>query len=227
MQDKEKYALSAKPDGIYISSSVKEIIENVYAFLKDYGIMRYDYKALRKFIHDGQPIMICPRNPALEKDAKITVTLSGDKMTANVSIEPPFFTKPWPSLEDVKKALASHGVKVGIDENAITSLLARKLGNQPLAVASGIPPVEGKDAYIELIKDPDKPFEVRDDEKIDFWSRSTIVTVHPGQEIAVKHPLQTGKNDGRSYTKVIKMVMIFLIVILELFVDTQFCSGLM
>ncbi|MBQ7155341.1 MAG: DUF342 domain-containing protein [Synergistaceae bacterium] len=195
MIDKEIFSLEARPDGIYLSCFSKDFKENdVYAYLKEYGILRYDFKALRKFVADGETCRVCPRNPALEKDAKILVTISGDKMTANVAIEPPFFTKPWPGVEDVMKALAANHVKVGINESAVESILARKLGNQPVAVASGIPPVEGKDAYIELIKDPDKPFEVRDDEKIDFWSRSTIVTVHPGQEIAVKHPLVSGKN---------------------------------
>ena len=192
---KEVFSLEARQDGIYLSCYNKDFKENdVYAFLKEYGIIRYDFKAIRKFIYDGETCRICPRNPALEKDARIIVTVAGDRMTASASIEPPFFTKPWPSAEDVEKALAAHGVKVGIDKTAIESLLARKLTNQPVVVASGVPPVEGRNAYIELIKDPDKPFEVRDDEKIDFWSRSTIVTVHPGQEIAVKHPLQAGKN---------------------------------
>ncbi|MBQ7219567.1 MAG: DUF342 domain-containing protein [Synergistaceae bacterium] len=191
----EKFTLEALPDGIYLSSSTKDFKENeVYAYLKEYGIVRYDFKAIRKFITDGERCKVSLRNPAFEKDAKILVTLAGHKMTASVEIEPPFFAKPWPSVEDVMSSLSAHGVKVGIDRKAVESLLARKLGSQPVVVASGIPAVEGQDAYIELLKDPDRPFEVSDDEKIDFWSRSTIVTVHPGQEIAVKHPLVSGKN---------------------------------
>ena len=195
MIDKEIFSLEARPDGIYLSCFSKDFKENdVYAYLKEYGIIRYDFKAIRKFIQDGETCKVSVRNPAFEKDAKILVTISGDRMTASVAIEPPFFAKPWPTVEEVLRALAASHVKIGIDEKAIESLIARKLGNQPVAVATGIPPIEGKDAYIELIKDPDKPFEVREDEKIDFWSRSTIVVVHPGQEIALKHPLQSGKN---------------------------------
>ena len=187
--------LEAKPDGIYLSSLSSDFKESdVYACLKEYGIVRYDFKAIRKFITDKQPCKICVRNPAFEKDYKILVKIPPDKMTATVEIDPPFFAKAWPTVDAVLSSLAANHVKVGIDTTAIESLLARKLANQPVVVAAGVPPVEGKDAYIELLKDPDRPFEVRDDEKIDFWSRSTIVTVHPGQEIAVKHPLQTGKN---------------------------------
>lgn len=195
MFDKDSFYLEAKPDGIYIGTYTKDFKENdVYAFLKEYGILRYDFKSVRKFVHDGELVRICPRNPALEREARVTVSISSDKMTASVTIEPPFFTKPWPTEEEILRILRAHGVKIGIDNISIQSMLARKLSNEPVVVANGIAPVEGHDAYIELLKDPDKPFEVREDEKVDFWSRSTIVTVHPGQEIAVKHPLENGKN---------------------------------
>lgn len=195
MFDKEKFYLEAHPDGIYLSCYANDFNENdVYAFLKEWGIARYDFKAVRKFIKDKETCKVCGRSEAFEKDAKILVTISRDRMNASVEIEPPFFTKPWPTVEEVKRTLDAHHVKIGISDEAIQSLLARKLANEPVIVATGVPPIEGKNAEIELIKDPDKPFDVRDDEKIDFWSRSTIVTVHPGQEIAVKHPLVNGKN---------------------------------
>ena len=195
MFEKDKFSLEARPDGIYLSCYTKDFKENdLYAFLKEWGIVRYDFKAVRKFVKDGETCKICLRSESLEKNARIKITLDAQKMNAYVEIEPPFFTKPWPTLDEVKRSLDAHGVKVGISDDAIQSLLARKLANEAVVVATGIPPIEGKDAVIELIKDPDKPFDVRDDEKIDFWSRSTIVTVHPGQEIAVKHPLVNGKN---------------------------------
>ena len=195
MINKEIFDLHAQDDGIYLSCYGEDFKESdVYAFLKEFGIARYDVKAIRNFIRDKKTCKICPRNPAFEKDAKILVTLSKDKMTASIKIEPPFFAKPWPTEHDVLKTLEAHGIKIGIDNKAIQSMLVRRLAEEDVIVANGIPPVEGHDAWIELIKDPDKPFEVRDDEKIDFWSRSTIVTVHPGQEIAIKHPLENGKN---------------------------------
>ncbi len=196
MFDKDKFYLEAHDDGIYLGCyETEDFNENdLYAFLKEWGIFRYDFKAVRKFIKDKAPCKVCGRSDSLEKEARILVTLDKDKMNASVAIEPPFFTKSWPKVDDVKKSLASHGIKVGIKDDAIQSLLARKLANEAVIVATGTPPIEGRNAEIELIKDPDKPFDVRDDEKIDFWSRSTIVTVHPGQEIAVKHPLVNGKN---------------------------------
>lgn len=195
MLDKNKFYLEAQEDGIYLLSNGEKFLEaDLYAFLKEWGIVRYDFKAVRKFLKDKQPVKLCPRSESLEKNARIKVSLSQDKMTAFVEIEPPFFTRPWPDASEVERVLHLNNVTVGIDQTAIQSLLARKLGNEPVAVAFGTPPLEGRNAEIELIKDPNKPFDVREDEKIDFWSRSTIVTVHPGQEIAVKHPLVIGRN---------------------------------
>ena len=45
MFDKDSFYLEARPDGIYIGSYTKDFKENdVYAFLKEYGILRYDFK---------------------------------------------------------------------------------------------------------------------------------------------------------------------------------------
>ena len=113
MFDKDSFYLEAKPDGIYLASYTKDFKENdVYAFLKEYGIMRYDFKSVRKFVQDGEIVRICPRNPTLEKEARVIVTLAADKMTASVKIEPPFFTKPWPTEEEILKILKVHGVKI-------------------------------------------------------------------------------------------------------------------
>ncbi len=192
--------LEATPDGIYLSSTSKDYTENnVYALLKSNGILRYDFKAIRKFIIDGQRCKVCGRNPALEKDARIVVNVSSDKMSATVTIDPPFFAKPWPTKEEILKAMIDKGIKYGIDNEAIETLVFGQLANEPVTIANGTPPVEGRDAYIELLKDPDKPIEVADDERVDFWNLSTILIVHPGDEVARKHPLIPG-TDGYDVT---------------------------
>ncbi|MBQ4431213.1 MAG: DUF342 domain-containing protein, partial [Synergistaceae bacterium] len=152
MFEKDKFYLEARPDGIYLSCHTKDFKENdVYAFLKEWGIVRYDFKALRKFVKDGETCKVCGRSESLEKDARILVSLDKEKMNASVAIDPPFFTKPWPKVEDVKRTLDAHGIKIGVNDTAIQSLLARELANEPVIVATGIPPIEGKNAEIELI----------------------------------------------------------------------------
>ena len=63
MIDKDVFSLEARPDGIYLSCFSKDFKENdVYAYLKEYGIVRYDFKAIRKFIKDGETCKVCVRN---------------------------------------------------------------------------------------------------------------------------------------------------------------------
>ena len=127
MFDKDKFYLDPRPDGIYLSCKDTDFKENdLYAFLKEYSIVRYDIKALRQFIKDGKTCKICVRNPSFEKDARILISFSGDKMSVSVAIDPPFFAKPWPTEQEVLKSLAAHGVKKGIDTKAIQSLLMPK-----------------------------------------------------------------------------------------------------
>ena len=61
-------------------------------------------------------------------------------------------------------------------------------------VARGTPPREDENARIELKIDPDRPLEVDENERVDHWSRSTLVNVAAGQEVAVKHPAVPGEN---------------------------------
>ena len=53
MFEKDKFYLEAQDDGIYLSCHTKEFKENdLYAFLKEWGILRYDFKAVRQFLKD-------------------------------------------------------------------------------------------------------------------------------------------------------------------------------
>ncbi|MBQ9566342.1 MAG: DUF342 domain-containing protein [Synergistaceae bacterium] len=194
--------LEANGEGVWLSAPEGEFSpndvtqDNIYELLKSHGVRKYDLKAIEAFLRTrtGEPCKIAFRNPEYEKAAKVSVSLSKDNMTASVLIEAPFFTKPWPTEEQVLKALKEKSVIFGINREAIRDLIESHRCEEYVEVATGQPPVEGKDAYIELYIDPNKPFVVREDEKIDYWSRSTLVTVHPGQEVAIKHPLEVGKN---------------------------------
>ncbi|MBQ9897651.1 MAG: DUF342 domain-containing protein [Synergistaceae bacterium] len=199
--------LEADQDGVWLCSALpeseltpekfNEINQNdIYELLKSHGVKKYELRAIELFIRSktGQRVKVANRDAKLEQDAKISVSIAKDAMSASVVIEPPFFTKPWPSEANILAALKNKNIIFGIDKEAIKNLIANKIIEQHVVVAKGKEPIPGKDAYIELIKDPDNPFEIRDDERIDYWSRSTVLTVHPGTQVAVKHPLETGRD---------------------------------
>ena len=189
--------LEANDQGVWVSALKEKISQSeALACLKENGVRKYDTKLLGEFLRlqSRSPFRIAPRDPLQEKDAQILIRLTKGNMSATASLEAPFFTKPWPTEQDVKDALTQKGVVFGIDDEAIADLIRNRVLDDSPVVARGIPPREGKNARIEIKIDPDRPPEVDENEKVDHWNRSTLINVATGQEIAVKHPAVPGEN---------------------------------
>ena len=196
----KKLELAANAQGIWLSALSDDFSQNdVFDLLQTHGVRQYDLRAIEEFVRakGKAPVKLAARSPVHEKDAKILVNLSKDNMLASVSFEAPFFTKPWPTEDEVLEALSSKSVVFGVDREAVKDVVKRRETEDYVVVARGMPPIQGTDAIIEMIIDPDKPIEVGDDEKVDFWNRSALVTVRTGDKVAVKHPLVPG-TDGKT-----------------------------
>jgi uncharacterized protein (DUF342 family) len=193
--------IEADSKGIWLSAVADNItLSAVSSFLRSKGVRKYDEKAVEEFAKqkNRMPQKIAERNDAEEKDALITVSIAKDSMSAFVSVEPPFFTKPWPGKMEIGGALAQKNVVFGIDKDAIEKLVNLKLADEPVVVAQGTPPQNGKNARIEELINPDQvPQADLDAQKIDHRARSFFINVQQGQEIAVKHPATQGE-DGTS-----------------------------
>ena len=199
--------LEANDQGVWVSALKDNISQSeVLACLRENGVRKYDMKLLEEFLRlkSRSPFRIAPRDPLQEKDAQILIRLAKDRMSATASLEAPFFTKPWPAEQDVRDALAQKGVVFGIDDEAVSDLIRKRVLDDSPVVARGIPPREGKNARIELKIDPDRPLEVDENERVDHWNRSTLVNVTTGQEIAVKHPAVPGENGTTVIGSVVK-----------------------
>ncbi|GHV33066.1 polymerase [Synergistales bacterium] len=195
--------IEADSSGIYLTLVADEIsLPAVMRFLEGQGVRKYNAKAVeelvRQKIHTRQ--RIAERNVADEKDAVIDVQIAKDGLSATVSVESPFFTKPWPSAADIEERLAQRGVTFGIDKEAIEDMVSLKMASTVVVTANGEPPKNGANASIQLILDPDKAGEQEAEqttEKIDYRTRSVFLNVHKGDKIAEKHPATEGK-DGTS-----------------------------
>ena len=199
--------LEANDQGVWVSALKDNISQSeVLACLRENGVRKYDMKLLEEFLRlkSRSPFRIAPRDPLQEKDAQILIRLAKDRMSATASLEAPFFTKPWPAEQDVRDALAQKGGVFGIDDEAVSDLIRKRVLDDSPVVARGIPPREGKNARIELKIDPDRPLEVDENERVDHWNRSTLVNVTTGQEIAVKHPAVPGENGTTVIGSVVK-----------------------
>ncbi|MDA8428758.1 MAG: FapA family protein [Geobacteraceae bacterium] len=108
------------------------------------------------------------------------------------------------TLDELKDFLAASGVKEGFIEEAIEAFAVKAAAGQALSmmlVASGIPPVPGKDGWLSYTAQPSVTVsEVVDEaENIDLHNVQTFINVMPGDEIGRIIPPESG-TAGRSVT---------------------------
>ncbi|GHS89221.1 polymerase [Synergistales bacterium] len=195
--------IEADSGGIYLTLVSDEIsLPAVMRFLERQGVRKYNAKAVEELVRQKIRTRqkIAERNVVDERDAVIGVQIAKDGLSATVTLEPPFFTKPWPSAQDIEDTLTQKGVTFGIDKEAIANLLSLRATGDAILVAKGEAPKNGANARIELILDPDKVNEQEAEqttEKIDYRTRSVFLNVRTGDKIAVKHQATEGQ-DGTS-----------------------------
>lgn len=131
---------------------------------------------------------------APEKNARLTLRVSADKMVAYLKSVPPKVGEQTgednelPSPDEAVNYLQSQGVIHGIDYEAIIQAVGSQTGEE-IIVSRGTPPVPGKDAELKLIylKKLEKQ-RASSENKIDYFDRSNIISVDPGELLAVKIP---------------------------------------
>ena len=192
--------LEARNDGVYMMlREGKECpsLPLLLQFLEFNGITKFDEKSVEFFVRSkGEATSkIAERNPEYEKDADINIHISKDSMDASVNISPPFFNKPWPTMEQIKKLLSEKNVVYGIEESIISDMLSNHICNESVIVAKGLKPVAGKDGWIEIKIDLTSGNDKIDDlERVDYRERGLIVNVSKDDVLAVQFPPTNGTN---------------------------------
>jgi uncharacterized protein (DUF342 family) len=111
--------IEANDEGVWITAlSANFNMARVLSFLTAQGVRKYNQDVVKEFVRTKIriPQKIAPRDEAEENRAPVIVHVDDDGMSASITIEPPFFTRPWPSLKDIKEYLARAGVVFGMDE---------------------------------------------------------------------------------------------------------------
>ncbi|MCL2767153.1 MAG: FapA family protein [Synergistaceae bacterium] len=200
--------LEARKDGIFINLAEGEECPSLpllLQFLGLKGILKFDNKSVEAFVRaqGKSPYKIAERNLNPENDAVITVSVSKDHMEASVNITPPFFTKPWPTLAQIRSALAEKNIVYGIDDNVISDIINNRVSNEPVVAAKGIGPVVGKDGWVEVKIDLSSKTDRSENnkERIDHRERGLIINVSQGDVLAVRFPPTDGI-DGISVSNV-------------------------
>lgn len=137
-------------------------------------------------------------------------------MEIKVQIDPEYTVVTLTVVVDVEKekevtlnpgileaVLSNNGVIVGIKEEVIKEICDNKLINKPIVVARCIPPTEGNDARVEILKKTKRRDEIlpvkKSENEIDYISprEGFLPYVRKGEVLAVKYPPTPG-NPGKT-----------------------------
>lgn len=134
----------------------------------------------------------------------INIRISHDEMEAFLTLSPLAEGLDYKKSE-VMSALYDKGVKFGIDEDRIDTLIREREYGREVLIAQGTMPQDGVDGFFQYNFNVDfsgKP-KIRPDGSVDYWSIHAVETVEAGQVIAVYHEPIPGNNGMNVYGKVI------------------------
>ena len=130
----------------------------------------------------------------LKNEPKIRI--SYDEMEAYLLLPSPSMTDDDYTFAEVMEKVRAAGVKIGINENKISTMIQDRYYNRECLIAEGIAVVNGVDAYFEYNFDTNfnKVPNRRADGTVDYWSIHSVELVETGQVIATYHEPIDGSN---------------------------------
>ena len=167
--------------------------------LIDAGIKEYDSHLAKKMLHEqtGKYEKIAEWDISRSgNNAKISYSISDDKMRAYVTVTKPNKGGREMDLQDVKEIMENCGITFGFQEENVTKCLEEGTFNIPILAAEGRPPVNGQSAKIEYLVNVNKkviPKYIGEDQSIDYKDLSIVENVVEGQKLAKKIPATDGE----------------------------------
>ena len=202
------FSLRLARDGVYLSVTAprnggepvsrEEILERIaerevrvaHEDLLDEALERGDDVYVRIGEYDYNPI----------NDTMLTISIEEEDMKVYITAVPPGRGGSDYGADDLTVFFQNNGVVHGIMEDAVREFEKHPVYNQPILMAQGTPPVNGKDAKIIYNFEVD-PTQVKLKERVDgsinFKELNLIQNVVEGQPLARKIPPEAGK-DGRT-----------------------------
>ncbi|MDR2210282.1 MAG: FapA family protein [Spirochaetaceae bacterium] len=128
-------------------------------------------------------------------DAMVSVDITADEMKAAITVTPPGAGGCDISLETYLSYLRNNRVTFGIDEEGLSRFADAPYYKEPVQVAAGIRPEDGRDSYIQYNFETDQSsVRLREGSngRVDFKDLNIIQNVVEGQPLAVKIPAEDG-----------------------------------
>ncbi len=178
-------------------------VKMAYDKLAERAVNDIDDKLVKELVKqaDGEYVKVGEfvYNPT--NDAVMTVDIIDFEMQATMVVQPPGPGGTDLTFESMMTILKNNGVIHGIKEDILNHFLDHPRYNEPITVAEGSKPVNGKDAKIiyNFETDTSKVQLKEKDGKVDFKEMNMIQNVVEGQVLAKKVPAEEGE-DGRTVT---------------------------
>ncbi len=145
-------------------------------------------------------------NDDFSKNESIDLDIAADKMTASIIFNEPINNGKLLTKTDVVRILNGYGIRYGINEDYIETLITSKEYGRWYEIAKGDLPTTGVDGYIEYFFTTDKkslqPKELEDG-SVDYRNLNLFETAVENQTLAIAHPPVLGKDGMTIFAKTI------------------------
>jgi len=168
------------------------------------GVTNFNRDLVKKIIKEcaGEYIRIGEMPLNVVNDATASVQISSDEMKAYLIMTPPKQGGFDLELDEIRNILKSNGVVVGIKEDVLNRIIDYPVYNEPILIAEGLKPKNGKDAEIHYnfnVNRDEIHFTEEADGKVDFKNLNLVQNVVAGQVLAIKEKATIGE-PGRTVT---------------------------
>lgn len=192
MED-NKIKIDIETDGVYItminsSSGKKSTRQDVLNLIEASGIKDVDFSVINELFKTNDKLVrkkISSNTNITQKNETIVVDVSRDKMQAFIRFIAPTNNGSLLTVEDVEQELRKSNISFGVEPGAIEKIMSSRNYGVVYPVATGRPPVNGKDGYLNYHFDKDKKRSLKPKElesgKVDFHSLDLIETGDVGQ----------------------------------------------
>ena len=177
-----------------------EEVENRMRLL---GVPRVSTAAVREVVQaaSGDPVALVEWPGGERLASAIGVAVSDDAMSATVTVSAPRKGAAPPTREDIRTAIEGAGVTFGVDDAAVTSIVADARYDEAIVVAAGRPPVDARSARVAYHFDPDRgrPYLVMEFDRINLRELNFIENRSEGDLLAELEP-PVAPRDGITVT---------------------------
>ncbi len=174
-------------------------LKDVMDALRRSDTLSVEENLVKKYIKNGTAGVYEPvgmYDHAKAADALLAVDISKDEMKATITAAVPAIGGADISAQQIKQALETQGITVGMEDDKINLFVDTPLYDQPYEVAAGVPPVDGRDAYIAYNFETDRTkLRVKEaaNGQVNFKELNLIQNVVEGQPLAQKMLAERGK----------------------------------